>query len=52
MDRAYLLIAGILTGAAIALLTGRFAVWIPLGVAMGVALSAAARRRPKHRAEP
>ena len=52
MERAYLLIAGILTGAAVGLLSGQIAVWIPLGVVMGIVLSASARRRPKHPAEP
>jgi uncharacterized membrane protein YoaK (UPF0700 family) len=45
MARAYLLIAGILTGAAVGMLTGRIAVWICAGLAMGVVLAVAARRR-------
>ena len=52
MERAYLLIAGILTGAAVGLLSGQIAVWIPLGVVMGIVLSASARRRPKRPVEP
>jgi uncharacterized membrane protein YoaK (UPF0700 family) len=52
MERAYLLIAGILTGAAVGMLTGQIAVWIPLVVVMGIVLSASARRRPKRPAEP
>ena len=45
MERAYLLIAGVLTGAAVGMLTGRIAVWICVGLAMGVVLAVAARRR-------
>jgi F0F1-type ATP synthase assembly protein I len=45
MERAYFLIAGILTGAAIGLLSGQMAVWVPLGVVMGIVLSVSARRR-------
>jgi F0F1-type ATP synthase assembly protein I len=52
MERAYLLIAGILTGAAVGILTGQIAVWIPLGVVMGIVLSVSARRRPKRPVEP
>lgn len=52
MERAYLLIAGILTGAAVGMLTGQIAVWIPLGVVMGIVLSVSARRRPKRPVAP
>ena len=52
MERAYLLIAGILTGAAVGLLSGQIAVWISLGVVMGIVLSVSARRRPKNPVEP
>jgi F0F1-type ATP synthase assembly protein I len=52
MERAYLLIAGILTGAAVGMLTGQMAVWIPLGGVMGIVLSVSARRRPKRPVEP
>ena len=45
MERAYFLIAGILMGAAVGMLTGRMAVWICAGLAMGVVLAVAARRR-------
>ena len=47
MERAYLLIAGILTGAALGMLTGHIAAWICAGLAMGVVLAVAARRRPE-----
>ena len=47
MERAYLLIAGILTGAAVGMLTGQMAVWICAGLAMGAVLAFAARRRAK-----
>jgi hypothetical protein len=52
MDRVYLLIAGLLTGAALGLLSGNLGLWITIGVAMGVAMSVAARPRPKHPVEP
>jgi hypothetical protein len=48
MDRIYLLIAGILMGAAMGMLTGHIAGWICAGAAMGVVLAIAARRRPKN----
>jgi hypothetical protein len=51
MERAYLLIAGILTGAAFGMLTGRLALWICVGAFMGVVLAIAARRRPEHPVE-
>ena len=51
MERAYLLIAGVLTGAAVGMLTGRITVWICLGVAIGVVLAVAARRRPQQPVE-
>jgi uncharacterized membrane protein YoaK (UPF0700 family) len=47
MERAYLLIAGVLMGAAVGMLTGRIAVWICAGLAMGLVLAVAARRRAK-----
>jgi uncharacterized membrane protein YoaK (UPF0700 family) len=47
MERAYLLMAGLLIGAAVGMLTGRIAVWICAGLAMGLVLAVAARRRPK-----
>ncbi len=47
MDRAYLLIAGILTGAAVGLLSGNFTCWLALGAVMGFVLSLAARPRRK-----
>jgi hypothetical protein len=52
MERAYLLIAGVLTGAAVGLLTGHVTVWLCIGVAMGVVMSASVRRRPRQPAEP
>jgi len=52
MERAYLLIAGILTGAAVGMLTGRITVWICLGVIIGAVLAVAARRRPARPVEP
>jgi hypothetical protein len=45
MDRAYLLIAGVLTGAAVGMLSGHLTYWIAAGVAIGLLLSASARRR-------
>jgi F0F1-type ATP synthase assembly protein I len=47
MERAYLLIAGVLTGAAVGILMGRITLWICVGVVMGVVLAFAARRRPQ-----
>ena len=47
MERAYFLIAGILIGAAMGMLTGQVVVWIFLGWLMGAVLAAAARRRPQ-----
>ncbi len=47
MQRAYLLIAGILTGAAVGLLSSNFACWLAAGLAMGVVLSLFARPRRK-----
>jgi uncharacterized membrane protein YccC len=46
MNRAYLLIAGVLTGAGVGLFTGHLTYWIAAGAAMGVVLLAAARHRP------
>jgi hypothetical protein len=48
MERAYFLIAGILIGAAMGMLTGHIEGWICAGLAMGVVLAIAARRRPKN----
>jgi gas vesicle protein len=45
MDRVYLLLAGILTGAALGLLSGRPALWICVGVVLGAVLAVAARPR-------
>jgi uncharacterized membrane protein len=50
MDRAYLLIAGVLTGAGIGLITGDFTSWLAAGAVLGVVMSTLAGRRPKHRA--
>jgi hypothetical protein len=47
MERTYFLIAGILTGAAVGMLTGRIAVWICAGLAMGAVLAVAAGGRAK-----
>ena len=52
MDRAYWLIAGVLTGAAAGLLSGNLTCWVAGGAVMGTVLMIAARPRPKHRAEP
>ena len=52
MERAYLLIAGILTGAAVGLLSGNLTCWLAAGAVMGVVLVASAQRRPKRPAEP
>ncbi len=48
MERAYLLTAGVLTGAAIGLLTSNPNCWLAGGVAMGLVLAIAARPRRKH----
>jgi hypothetical protein len=44
MDRFYLLIAGVLTGAAVGMLSGHVNYWLAAGVVIGVVMSAAARR--------
>ncbi len=48
MDRAYLLIAGILTGAAVGLLSNSFTCWLAAGAVMGAVMFIAARPRRKH----
>ena len=47
MEKAYLLIAGILTGAAVGLLSGRLTCWLAAGAVMGVILAVAARPSSK-----
>jgi len=51
MERAYFLIAGILIGAAMGMLTGQVLVWICLGGLMGAVLAVAVRRRPQKSSE-
>jgi hypothetical protein len=48
MDRAYLLIVGVLTGAAAGLLSGNLSCWLAAGAVMGLVLMIAARPRRKH----
>ena len=43
MERAYLLIAGVLTGAGVGLITGDFTSWLAVGAVMGLALCAMVR---------
>ncbi len=52
MERTYFLVAGILIGAAMGMLTGHIAVWICAGLAMGAVLTVAARRRGKSPVQP
>ena len=47
MERAYLLIAGVLAGAAVGMLSSNFACWLAAGAVMGVVLMLAARPRRK-----
>ncbi len=47
MERAYLLIAGVLTGAAVGLLSSSFGSWLAAGTVMGVTLSLFAQPRRK-----
>jgi F0F1-type ATP synthase assembly protein I len=52
MERMYVVFAGILIGAAMGMLTGHIAGWICAGLAMGVVLAIAARRRSKDPVQP